>query len=154
MARTRAKQRPARRLLRNGGEAAMSAATGIVLTAVLVPHAVMEHPRAVYPRTTELLAACFIVLLAYRLYVACVSIDDRGIEVINPFHRTRLKWSEIERFRIGRYGAWTVVAEAVLIDGSSVSLVGLRAALTGRRSRGRIEAAVGELEHLQSVLSR
>lgn len=97
--------------LRNGGEAAMSGATGIVLAAVLAPHAVMEHPRAVYIKGAELMFAALVVLLAYRLYMACVAVGDGGIDVVNPFHRTHLDWPEIRNFRIGRYGTWTVVAK-------------------------------------------
>lgn len=139
--------------LRNGGEAAMSGATGIVLAAVLAPHAVMEHPRAVYIKGAELMFAALVVLLAYRLYMACVAVGDGGIDVVNPFHRTHLDWSEIRNFRIGRYGTWTVVAQAVLRDGKTIPLLGLRAAITGRRSRGRVEAAVTELERLRSLRS-
>ena len=86
--------------------------------------------------------------------MACVAIDDRGIDVINPFHRRHFDWSEIQGFRIGRYGTLSMVAEAILRNGSSIPLVGLRAALSGRRSRDRVEAAVGELERLRSLRAR
>lgn len=135
-----------RSVFRSGREAAISAGTAIVLTAVLAPHAVMEHPSAVVTKGVELVLAAVIALLGFRLYMACVATDADGIEVINPFHRTRIPWRDIKGFSIARHGTGTMVALATLRDGSTVPLVGLRASIIGRGSQRRLRASVAELE--------
>ena len=140
-----------RSVFRNGREAAVSAGTAIVLTAALAPHAVMEHSRANVMKSAELVLAAVIAFIGYRLYMACVAADVDGIEVVNPFHRTRIAWPDIKGFSIERYGAGTMVAHAVLRDRSMMPLVGLRASITGRRSTERLRTTVAELERVRAT---
>lgn len=136
-------------VFRDGREAAYTALTGIVLAAVVAPHAVLEHQDALLVMIWELAFAGAVSFVAWRFFVAGAYANTSGLRVVNPFGVTRVTWAEIAKFSAGSYGRWMAVAIIELRDGRRVPIVAIRVGLgAGRR---RVEQSVRELDGLRAL---
>ncbi|MGH2789243.1 MAG: PH domain-containing protein [Actinomycetota bacterium] len=138
-------------VFRSGREAVLTAATGIVLGAVLASHSVVEHRHELHVMSWELATAAAACLVAYRFFMAGAYATDGGLRLVNPFRSVTVPWGDIERFSIASYGRWPVVAIVELKNGTRVPIVAIRAASWRMGARRMVEQIVQELERIRSV---
>lgn len=138
------------RVFRDGREAAFTALTGIVLAAVVGPHAVIEHQDAFLVMLWELAFAGAVSLVAWRFFVAGAYASTEGLRIVNPFGVARVAWADIAKVSVGSYGRWMAVAIIELRDGRRLPIVGIRASSRGA-GRRRVERSIRELDRLRAV---
>ncbi len=138
------------RVFRDGQEATFAALTGIVLAAVVAPHAVLEHQDALLVMLWELAFAGAVSFVAWRFFVAGAYANMKGLRVVNPFGVARVAWADIAKFSVGSYGRWMAVAIVELRDGRRVPIVAIRASSRGG-GRRRVERSVRDLDRLRAL---
>jgi len=73
----------------------------------------------------------------FALFAACglsrLSIEDRGVRVVNTRRAVLLRWDDIERFSLGRHGLLREVGVAELRDGRRVGIWGIQGPNAVRR---------------------
>jgi len=73
----------------------------------------------------------------FALFAVCglsrLSIEDRGVRVVNTRRTFLLRWNDIERFSLGRYGLLREVGIAELRDGRRVGIWGIQGPNAVRR---------------------
>lgn len=120
-----------RRVFRSTGQAWSAAGVGIVSLSAVAAHVLFQHGREPMPFLVELTPTLILCVVSYRLFIAGVYVDSRGIEVVNIFGRVRIAWAEISDFTLGSYGRTPQMGYVVLQDGSNRPLHGIRGAGSG-----------------------
>jgi hypothetical protein len=126
------------RVFRSEREAALAAATGIVLAAVLASHSVVEHRDALHVMSWVLRTAAAAGFIAYRFFMAGAQETDTGLRVVNPFRPVHVRWSDIESLGVASYGRWPAVAVIELRNGRRIPIVAIRAATWRAETRSRV----------------
>jgi hypothetical protein len=87
--------------------------------------ALIGVPGAAIACIAILLTAVAGFFLTHRATKAGVCVDDQGITIVN-MRRTRLEWSDIERFTVSHRGLAPRVGVAQLRDGTTVPIWGIQ----------------------------
>lgn len=138
-------------VFRSGREAVLTAATGIVLAAVLASHSLVEHSDALPVMSWELATAAATAFVAYRFFMAGAYATDEGLQVVDLFRSVTVPWRDIARFSIGSYGRWPAVAMIELTNGRRTAIVAIRAANSRAGAKSRVERTVRELERIRAL---
>lgn len=94
-------------------------------------HTLAEHRHEIPWGSFEVAVALAIAVVAERFFSSGVYTHDAGIDIVNPFGRVSLKWRDLDRFVVARYGRWPRVAFARLRDGSRKVALAVRSARSG-----------------------
>ena len=86
----------------------------------------------------------------FALFAVCglsrLSIEDRGVRVVNTRRAVLLRWNDIERFSLGRHGLLREVGIAELRDGRRVGIWGIQGPnAVRRRSTPSAQRLVGAM---------
>lgn len=143
-----------RSVFRSTGQAWTAAGVGILAVSAMGAHVVLQHARETMPLIVELTPVLSLCFVSYRLFVAGVYVDSKGIEVVNMLNREVIAWAEISGFTLGSYGRTPQMGYVVLRDGSKRPLHGIRGAGSGMAlsfTARSAEHLVDELNQLKAL---
>lgn len=138
-------------VFRSGREAVLTAATGIVLAAVLASHSIVEHGHELHVMSWELATAAAAGFVAYRFFMAGAYDTDDGLRVVNPFRSVTVRWGDIEYFSLASYGRWSAVALIQLRNGKRIPILGIRASSWRAGARAKVERSIRELDRIRAA---
>jgi hypothetical protein len=92
-----------------------------------------------------------VVALALR---AAVVVREDGVEIRNPFGTRRIPWSDVVRFRIGRYRLLSAVCIVDLADGSTQHAFAIQLPGASRRTSQSKEMQMIDLLNEQAAAHR
>ena len=100
-------------------------------------------------RVAGAVIAAIALLVAWRIWVSGIRVDDRGVTIGTTLSSRRFAWSEVDRFTVMPLGRYPYVGYVVLRDGRKFGTFGLSSSVRrSEKNRLQVQGRIDELNRL------
>jgi hypothetical protein len=123
------------------------------LTAVVIVFGALAVVGPERGRVAGGIAAAILLLAAWRVWIAGIRTEQRGIKIVAFLVTRRVAWDDIDHFAVLPLGQWPWVGHAVLRDGHRLPCLAISAAARPRSERRRLQVQ-GPVDALNAQLAK